>query len=308
MDKSEIDLLRRFIITNKTDKALEGLIKIVIDKDKKTYNQAILLYSDYNSINEKINLGLGNFSKDKNRINLAILEILTVIENSIPELKEPVGRPDSQEIIQKKLEELENKIELILAIVERMQESALGKFVRSNVFKLLKQQTQNRLISLSSLESESDDYNFLLGECYVALEQEFLDSIFNPLKGEIIEENSDLDKIELLSKLEGNQKLEFYEFVVGKRETLTSRQMANLLFDNLNKKYNTKTKKFNYIFYYMLRKYVIIDRWQLEKDLRSIVEEKIDKKLNKIYYSKADYERIKDLMLKILRNMQYKQT
>lgn len=307
MDRSDIDLLRRFIVSNKTDKALEGLMKLVIDKDQKIYNQAILLYSDYNSTNEKVNLGLGDFSKDKNRINLAILEILSVIENSIPKSEKLPERFDNQEIIQEKLEELESKIELILTIVERLGESALSKFVRSNVFKLLRQQTRNRLISLSSVESETDDYNFLIGECYNALEKEFLDSIFNPLKDEIIEEKDELDKRELLSKLEGDQKLEFYEFIIGKRETLTARQMANLLSDNLNKKYNTKTNKYNYIFYYMLRKYVIIDRWQLEKDLSLIVEEKIDKKLNNIHYSKGDYERIRDLLLKILRNMQHKQ-
>lgn len=294
-------------MSNKTDRALEGVMRLTHGKDHDIYNQAILLYSDYQLVRKKSNLGLGDFGKDTNRIKLAVLEILSTIEDFSSATPYPDRDTGTQFVVQEKILQLEDKIELILAIVEKLQESVLSRFIRSNVFKLLRQNTQNRLMSLSSSETESDDFNFLIGECYDTLESEFLHSIFDPLKKEILNENDNIEKREILSKLEGDQKLELYEFIIDKRDRLTTRQMANLLADNLNKKYNTKTKKYNYVFYFMLRKYRIIDRWQLEKELKLLVEERIDKKLSNILYSRLDYERIRDLMLKIFQAMQLKE-
>ncbi len=307
MKQSDIEILRRFIINANTENALEGLLRLVKEADQKLYNRVIVLYSDYNSINERSHLGLGDFSQEKNRINLAILEILTALENAIAETIPTETTADGTDQITVRLSELEDKVELILSIVEKLHESALSKFIRSNLFRLLRPQTKNHLIALASLETESYDYNLLIQECYTILGLEFMEAIFRPLKAEILEETPKIDKKELLSRLEGNQKLEFYEFLTEKRTELSTRQMANLLTDNLNKKYNTKSKQYNYVFYFMLRKFVIIDRWQLEKDLAAFVEEKLDKKLNNILFSKTDYERIRDLMLKILRNLQVKQ-
>ncbi|MEL7119448.1 MAG: hypothetical protein AAFO07_08410 [Bacteroidota bacterium] len=304
MKVSDIELLRRFIINTKTDKALEGLLKLIDKSETKMYNQVLLLYADYNAINEKMNLGLGNYSTDKNRINLALLEVLSSLEQSASFELEEVESSSQTEFLKNKLIELESKVELILELVEKLNESILSKFLKEKVFKLLKPQTQNHLISLVAVEKESHDYNFLISGCYKILELEFGQSVFFPLKEEIKLENPELDKKTLLAKLEGDQKLEFYEFMIDKRKDFTTRQMANFLADNLNHKYNTKSNQYNFVFYFLLRNYIILNRWQLEKDLRALVEVKIDKKLNNILFAKADYERIRGLTLKILRNIQ----
>lgn len=115
------DEIRQLIATDKTEKAIDFLLNIIKERDKEMFNQILLLHSRFSSWRVRERLGISDGRAECNKINLALLEIISEIElleenetiniedNYVPKLKFE---------FQSKFEILANKMEISLFLEE----------------------------------------------------------------------------------------------------------------------------------------------------------------------------------------------
>lgn len=260
--KLHIETIRRYITNAQEDKAFNELLDLVSRKFPDRKNEAILLCSDYNSHSRNRHLGIGEFAKGKNRIILGLLEMLDNLEAMVPET--PDQNPASADFnIYEKLNLLEKNIQLILDIQYNQTNGNYLSFRNSSLWKDLEKESRELFeeIYLSEREMNLDNHAYVRANLAKVLEIEFNNKLFDPFRKAYSIDPKDSEakdqRNQFMEEMKGNCKHLFFDFLAGKRQSMSINQMIDILYHNfllINKENKRELKGWGLDFYRFIHK------------------------------------------------------
>ncbi|MEM1324407.1 MAG: hypothetical protein AAGI23_00555 [Bacteroidota bacterium] len=228
---STLDAIRLYVMKAQTQKALDELYTFLkATKVSDFIDQIIILSSNYNDIDKATTLGLGEYREEKNRINLALLKILTRLEaDGHIEIKPQKSAPSSEQ-----LDAIESKLDFILAHIERTDDLLFYGFQQSYLWKQLEEHSRELLTQASIIiiekEGEQDRFKEAMHLLLEVMTHELEQKFFDCFKAKI--EAQSITKEQFIDTLKGMNKGSLYSYVSG-GASLSLHQMAEIINSNI---------------------------------------------------------------------------
>lgn len=233
----KINTIRRLIGIAQIEESFEVLIDFVVRIKSVYKNEVIVLYSEYNSLIKKENLGIGEFNDKKNRIILSILKILDSIEKE--EKNSRSEHLDNGEIEQK-VDLLEKNIDLLLNEIIYTKNKWFISLKNSSHWNNLLPNTIDCLESnnIALNDRNLDNYYYVVEKYLKAVKNEFYVKIFHPFRDKLLSEIGEEKELENeLRQFEQIPSISFIydemsEFIKTGEHIFTLYQMCNFIFNN----------------------------------------------------------------------------
>lgn len=233
-----IETLQLYVMKAETGRALDELFRILKEKDIKDYlSQVILLSSNFQEIERNERLGIGKFIEDKNRINLALINIINALEDAELESVEAEETSEATNGIQSRLSQIESKLDFILSQIEKQDDYLFLGLKGSVLWKFLEKETQDMITSANILEKEGklDNYSDVVGLYVEAVRIELLKKIFEPFRDDPGHRKAcnDWDRKQVIEEFEGNNKNILHQYLSGTLATMSINQICEILLENV---------------------------------------------------------------------------
>ena len=225
-----IETLRLFVMKAQTHKAIDELYQFCNQNNISEYiDQIVLLSSNLTEIKNSEVLGLGRYIEEKNRINLALLDIIKKLEEQITNQEQILtGTAENTE----RLDLIESKIDFLLRHIEKNDDLAYYGFSNSKLWDSLEPSSKENLINANIIEKNGvqDDYAdaILLYLNAVATELEI--KFLQKFKEEIRKEK--IDRAKVVSDMKGNNKGVFFDYLVREGK-LSLNQISEIMLQNI---------------------------------------------------------------------------
>ena len=157
-----IETLQLYVMNAETGRALKELFFVLKEKNIKDYlEEVMVLSSNFKEIERKESLGVGKFSEEKNRINLALIKLLNAIESSpYSETINLVEAENEEGHFSKRLDLIESKLDFILNYIERNDDPAFYSFYESNLWHSLEEGSKEKITAANILDKEKNLNNY----------------------------------------------------------------------------------------------------------------------------------------------------
>lgn len=307
-----IETLQLYVMKAETGRALDELFRILKEKDIKDYlSQVILLSSSFQEIERNERLGIGKFIEDKNRINLALINIINALEDSELESIETEETAETSTGIQSRLTQIESKLDFILSQIEKQDDYLFLGLKGSVLWKYLEKETQDMITSANILEKEGklDNYSDVVGLYVEAVRIELLKKIFEPFRDnpEYRKACNDWDRKQLIDEFLGNNKSVLHLYLTGAQTSMSINQLCEILLENVLTVEKTSPRGVGKLFFrhffdtYNLRnKNKVIDLIQKFSGFR------IKGYISNFVFTSTDVKKTKKITFEIFQNIQPK--
>ena len=167
--------------------AIQGLLILCKENQSSNYQDAIVLSAQYNNIQRKERLQLGDYNHELSRIIKSLLSILEE-EKKWEANEETDTQPKEWPDLEQRLLQLEDKIEHILNILRYENWEQVNELAKQYYWRSLESESK---IYLSAAEKEMlmdgiMDYSSAIIQYSKVLETEFLNKIFLPIEPKIL--------------------------------------------------------------------------------------------------------------------------
>ena len=300
--------IRLYLMNGHVKKAFDELYELVREENlKELLNSVITLSSNYNQIHNNSLLGLGESNNEKNRIILALLNLIDEFEKNAKGHKIRVGKQERKNEVAIQIDQLSEKVDYLFQLIEEQNDKKLISFKNSLLWNLLEPESQKLIVSASALEKEGNlnTYSKVIENYFCVFENEFNNFFFKEYKIQI-ELNSELDKKRFFAEIHGNSKNQFYRYLKN-GDRLNYNQIADIILNNIlivGKDYLIGYGKQLYNLFY--KKYNIKNIKTLHRDIVQLESKKYLKGISTYIFTESEIEEIKELILNIFENMQKK--
>ncbi len=307
-----IETLQLYVMKAETGRALDELFRILKEKDIKDYlSQVILLSSNFQEIERNERLGIGKFIEDKNRINLALINIINALEDSELESIETEETAETENGIQSRLAQIESKLDFILSQIEKQDDYLFLGLKGSVLWKYLEKETQDMITSANILEKEGklDNYSDVVGLYVEAVRFDLLKKIFEPFRDnpEYRKACNDWERKQLIDEFSGNNKNTLHQYLSGVLETLSINQLCGILLENVLTVEKTSLRGGAKLFFrHFFDTYSLRDKEKVIDLLQKFTGFRIKGYISNFVFTSTDVKKTKKIAFELFQNIQPK--
>ena len=307
-----IETLQLYVMKAETGRALDELFRILKEKDIKDYlNQVILLSSSFQEIERNERLGIGKFIEDKNRINLALINIIDALEDVELENVETDATTETAIGIQSRLSQIESKLDFILSQIEKQDDYLYLGLKGSVLWKYLEKETQDIITSANILEKEGklDNYSDVVGLYVEAVRIELLKKIFEPFRDDPGHRKAcnDWDRKQLVDEFLGNNKNILHQYLSGALATMSINQICEILLENVLTVEKTSPKGGGKLFFrHFFDTYNLRDKDKVIDLMQKFSGFRIKGYISNFVFTSTDVKKTKKIAFDLFQNIQPK--
>ncbi|MBR9919964.1 MAG: hypothetical protein GYB31_03935 [Bacteroidetes bacterium] len=306
------ELIRNLIRNAATDQALDALSELVNNGfGPEQQDEVSLLFAKYSDFKIKLRKNLiqdGDADVQKNQINLTILSICRELEPQLPEETEtPAKIENTEQPLDLRLKKLENQLEMIHRMLERLTDDALDRFQHTRIWQQLDDLTRDHLLAATAMERDDylEDYSIVVLQLCEALENELRQKIFRPYREAWISDGRQPEKELFYDHNVGQVKNHLYRFLMEDGD-LSLSQMIWVLHDNLNEHetINRDTEHFLHFLKFLFHRFRIKNLTRVLKILETLSNNRYDRKARSFVFSKEEADNFKQMSIDLLSMIQ----
>ncbi|MDW7692843.1 hypothetical protein R9C00_11080 [Flammeovirgaceae bacterium SG7u.111] len=227
-----VETIRLFVMQAQTSKAIDELYQFCSEHNLTEFiDNLVLLSSNLAEIKNSEILGLGSYVEEKNRINLALLQMIKKLDQQLANQEKLLSSATKQN---ESLGLVESKVDFIMRHIEINDDIAYYSFSKSKLWNLLEPSSQDDFINAHIIEKEANQELYAkaiilyLHPILTELDSKF----FSKFKASIAKE--ELDRQTIIKEFKGNNKNNLYKYLCEDYE-LSLNQMAEILLTNVLK-------------------------------------------------------------------------
>ena len=225
-----LETIRLFVMKAQTHKAIEELYQFCNQHNISEWrDQIVLLSSSLNEVKNSELLGLGQFIQEKNRINLALLDIIQKLDEQIQNQETIISTTVSQD---EQLSLIETKVDFLLRHIEKNDDLVFYSFQNSRLWNHLEADSQKNLTTANIIEKEgkqdqyADAILLYLESAHLELETKLFDRFRDAMREKKLERES------FINDLHGDNKGALYKYLEG-GPGLSLNQISEVLLSNI---------------------------------------------------------------------------
>lgn len=288
MNDTDLEEIQNFIITGRLDKALDLLIEFCRKKNSDSYEEVILLSTQFHILDRKERIGLGEFNQEVNRIAKSILQILMEEKkNQDKRMLAANKEGDSPIKIEDRLSNLELKLDNLIKLIKHNNVEPGADLEKEYFWRNLELSSKNYLYSSERTFYQENlfDYSSVVIQYSKTIESEIINKVYIPYEKFIKDLGGNYDYSPNLQSGPEKNTMSFTQMINGFIQGIRDLEESEI---SLGK--------------FLENRFSIVNKSKLIEDLNDLIETR-NRAVHVGVITKMEAETFRNNVLSILKNL-----